>query len=192
MTTQIISEVPPLSIIHVMGWHLNKRSEPGWPNLGFTSFDISTNPSISPKQVLQELEGDINELVTEGHNVALVGDCIGGYYASHMASKYRLPAILINPLVKPYESLLLASLLEDKERELNLVQGELQELETPLKEHDSIMVMLQKGDKLQDYQQASDYYIECNQIVLNGGSHSFDGLANWVTVIKNFFVKHYE
>ena len=192
MTKQIVSESAPLSIIHVMGWHLNKRSEPGWPNLGFTSFDISTNPSISPKQVVHELEGDINELITEGHNVALVGDCIGGYYASHMASKYRLPAILINPLVKPYESLLLASLLEDKERELNLVQGELQEMETAIKEPDSVMVMLQKGDKLQDYKQAREYYIDCKQIILDGGSHQFDNLKDWVANIKNFFVKHYE
>ena len=116
MTKQIVSESAPLSIIHVMGWHLNKQSDPPWPNLGFMSFDISTNPSISPKQVVHELEGDINELITEGHNVALVGSCIGGFYASYMAAKYRLPVVLINPLVKPYESLLLASLLEDKER----------------------------------------------------------------------------
>ena len=192
MTKQIISESAPLSIIHVLGWNLNKRLDPQWPNLGFISFDISTNPSISPKQVLQELEGDINELITNGHNVALVGDSIGGYYASHMASKYRLPVVLINPLVKPYESLLLASLLEDKERELNLVQGELQEMETAIAEPDSVMVMLQKGDKIQDYEDARDYYISCNQVILNNGSHQFDNLKGWIPVIKNFFVQHYE
>ena len=54
------------------------------------------------------------------------------------------------------------------------------------------MVMLQTGDKLQDYQQAIDYYQDCKQIVLDGGSHRFDGLADWVTDITDFFNRYYE
>ena len=197
MTKQTITnnntvETTPLTIIHVLGWELDNDLERElWPSLGFSCFDISSNPELEPKHVIKELEADIHTAIESGHNVGLVGHSIGGYYAAYVAEKYRLPAILINPLVKAHDSLLLADVLEDSP-ELELVQTQLQELETATSQPDSIIVMLQKGDKLQDYQQAIDYYQDCKQIVLDGGSHRFDGLADWVTDITDFFNRYYE
>ena len=129
--------------------------------------------------------------IRKGHNVALVGHSIGGYYATYVAEKYQLPTVLINPLVKAHDSLLLADVLEDSP-DLEIVKIQLQELETETTEPDRIMVMLQKGDKLQDYQQVRDYYQDCNQIILNGGSHQFDHLADWVQAMTDFFNRHYQ
>ena len=108
-----------------------------------------------------------------------------------MAEKYRLPVILINPLVKAYDSLFLNSVLEDSP-DSELIKIQLQELETAMTDPDSVMVMLQKKDLLQDYQQAIDYYKDCNQIILNGGKHCFDGLADWVQAMTGFFNRHYK
>lgn len=66
-----------------------------------------------------------------------------------MAEKYRLPAILFNPLVKAHDSLLLED-IEDRP-ELKIAQAQLQALETATSQPDSIMVLLQKDDLLQDY-----------------------------------------
>ena len=197
MTKQTITnnntvETTPLTIIHVLGWELDNDPEQElWPSLGFSCFDISSNPELEPHEIIKELEADINTAIESGHNVGLVGHSIGGYYAAYVAEKYRLPAILINPLVKAHDSLLLADMLEDRP-ELKIAQAQLQELETATSQPDSIMVMLQKGDLLQDYQQARDYYQDCNQIILNDGSHRFDNLAEWVQVMESFFNRYYE
>ena len=197
MTNQTISETnhvetTPLTIIHILGWELDNDPEQElWPSLGFSCFDISSNPELEPHEIIKELEADINTAIESGHNVGLVGHSIGGYYAAYVAEKHKLPAVLINPLIKAYDSLLLASTLEDSPN-LALIKTQLQELETATSQPDSIMVMLQTGDKLQDYQQAIDYYQDCKQIVLDGGSHRFDGLADWVTDITDFFNRYYE
>jgi hypothetical protein len=162
-----------------------------WPSLGFSCFDISSNLEIEPKAVLQELEEDIHASMAIGRNVGLIGHSVGGYYASYMAEKYRLPAILINPLVKAHDSLLLADMLEDRP-ELKIAQAQLQELETATSQPDSIMVMLQTGDLLQDYKLAKDYYQDCKQVIVHDGSHQFDNLADWVTDITDFFNRYYE
>ena len=186
------TETTPLSIIYVPGWNLgNIQEQELWPDLGFSCFDISSNPEIEPKHVIKELEADINTSIAAGHNVGLVGHSIGGYYAAYVAEKHKLPAVLINPLIKAYDSLLLASTLEDSPN-LALIKTQLQELETATSQPDSIMVMLQTGDLLQDYKLAKDYYHGCKQIVLDGGSHQFDNLADWVTDITDFFDRHYD
>ena len=161
-----------------------------WPDLGFTSFDISREPKIKPNQVLQDLEADILTAMTDGYNVALVGDSMGGYYAAYMAEKYHLPAVLINPLIKAYDTLFLNSVLEDSP-DSELIKIQLQELETATTQPDSMMVMLQKKDLLQDYKLAKDYYHGCNQIILNGGSHQVDHLQDWTGAMTGFFTRHY-
>ena len=187
------TQTKPLTVIYIHGWDLDNDPERElWPSLGFSCFDISSNIDIEPKTVIQELQGDINTAIVAGHNVGLVGHSIGGYYAAYIAEKYHLPAILINPLVKAYQSLLLTSVLEANPELVKLVETQLRELETATKQPDSIMLMLQKGDKLQGYQQARDYYQDCNQIILNGGSHRFDNLADWVQAMESFFNRYYE
>ena len=159
---------------------------------GIIIFDAATHPQTSPKEVIKQLDMLVSSERQKGLDVGLIGHAIGGYYGAYMAERYHLPAILINPLIKAYKSLLLADMLEDHPGLLTLAQEQLKALETGTTHPDSIMLMLQKGDLLQDYQQALAYYPHCQQIVLNGGHHGFADLADWVDAMMGFFRHYYE
>lgn len=53
-----------------------------------------------PRQAIAQLERAIAEL---GRPV-LVGSSLGGYYATHLAERHGLAAILVNPAVAPHRS----------------------------------------------------------------------------------------
>ena len=56
MSISNTTETTPLSIIYVPGWNLgNIQEQELWPSLGFSCFDISSNPELEPKAVIQEL-----------------------------------------------------------------------------------------------------------------------------------------
>ena len=203
----------PLSLIYIPGWKLNAGNDDlaftdTWQAVldqvqglieqtdplsgaGVLTAAVSSNPDIEPKVVVQELEGLIHSPLEAGLNVGVVGHSIGGYYAAYIAAKYHLPVVLINPLVKAYSSLLLADMLEDKPDLMALAKTQLKELELPC-QADRTMLMLQRGDLLQDYQQALESYNDCNQIVLNGGHYSFHNLQDWLVPVTGFVSRYYD
>ena len=57
-----------------------------------------------PEQARLFMEKIVEEILLDYHlNVA--GSSLGGYYATYLAEKYGTNAVLINPSVKPYETL---------------------------------------------------------------------------------------
>ena len=51
-----------------------------------------------PRQAIAQLE----QLIDELGQPTLIGSSLGGYYATYLAAKYRLNALLINPAVLPH------------------------------------------------------------------------------------------
>ena len=51
-----------------------------------------------PRQAIAQLE----RLVVELGRPVLVGSSLGGYYATHLAERHGLPALLINPALLPH------------------------------------------------------------------------------------------
>ena len=117
--------------------------------------------------------------------VTLVGSSLGGHYANHLAEKYGLNAVLINPAV-------IASL------DVGLFVGEHASFHggerfvfTP--EHAAQLraqvapptpgrywLLLEEGDEVLDWRQARDYYAGCWQTVLPGGDHSFTRFPEYI------------
>ncbi|MBF8741161.1 YqiA/YcfP family alpha/beta fold hydrolase [Pseudomonas guariconensis] len=133
-----------------------------------------------PRQAIAQLEAAIAELDAP----LLVGSSLGGYYATYLAERHGLKALLINPAVGPHRLFdgYLGSqrnLYTDETWELTLdhVQA-LAELEVPPPQDASrYQVWLQTADETLDYRHAERYYQACALRIQAGGDHSFQGFA---------------
>jgi len=134
-----------------------------------------------PRQAIAQLEAAIKEL---GGRPLLVGSSLGGYYATHLAERHGLKAVLINPAVNPHQ--LFDGFLGTQ---TNLYTGEtwelthdhvaaLAELEVPApQDPQRIQVWLQTGDETLDYRRAQAFYQACALRIEAGGDHGFQGFA---------------
>lgn len=124
----------------------------------------------------------------------IVGSSLGGYYATFLAQKYGVRAALINPAVSLGEHLR----KEFIGRQRNLYTGEeydftaahaesllnyeVQTITAP----ELFMLLVQTGDEVLDYRLAVQRYAGCQQLVQQGGNHSFDRFEEVLPLIRRF------
>lgn len=157
---------------------------------GIIAPSLPTNPALAIA-TLSELIETFRHIET----VMLIGSSLGGFYTLHLASKYNLKAVLINPAIRPYETLSRALGVTGGENFFDGSRYEWNEshLETlksliPAKVNvDNILLLLQKGDEVFDYSDAATQLEGCEQIIEEGGDHSFQGIERHVGRIKQFF-----
>ncbi|MDP2245919.1 YqiA/YcfP family alpha/beta fold hydrolase [Pseudomonas sp.] len=133
-----------------------------------------------PRQAIAQIEALIAEL---GRPV-LVGSSLGGYYATHLAERHGLQALLINPAVRPhlrFDGYLGAQHNyysgETWELTADHVQA-LAELDVPAPQACArYQVWLQTADETLDYRDAQAYYRACALRIQAGGDHGFQGFA---------------
>jgi uncharacterized protein len=157
---------------------------------GIIAPSLPTNPALAIA-TLSELIETFRRIET----VMLIGSSLGGFYTLHLATKYNLKAVLINPAIRPYETLSRAlgvsggeNFFDGSRYEWN--ESHLQTLKSliPIKVNvDNILLLLQKGDEVLDYSDASTQLEGCEQIIEEGGDHSFRGIERHVGRIKQFF-----
>ncbi len=150
-------------------------------------------PSLSyvPDLAIQTLE----ELIySYKEDVYLIGSSLGGFYATYLSQLSEVKKIvLINPAVTPAITLKRVvgnavnfyddSSYEWNEKHLEMLNAyRIEELN-----NDKFMVLLQKGDELLDYKDATKRYNTCKLIVEDGGSHSFDGIERHLEKIRAFY-----
>lgn len=139
-----------------------------------------------PRQAMVQLESAIQAL----GRPLLVGSSLGGYYATHLAHRHGLKAVLINPAVNPHQ--LFDGYLGTQQ---NLYTGEswelthdhiaaLAELEVPApQDPERIQVWLQTGDETLDYRRAEAFYRACALRIQAGGDHSYQGFAEQIPTL---------
>ncbi len=146
-----------------------------------------------PRQSIAQLE----RLILELGRPLLVGSSLGGYYATHLAERHGLRALLINPAVRPH--LRFDGCLDDcLGPQKNYYSGETWELTadhvTALAEldvpppHDPAryQVWLQTADETLDYRDAQGYYRACALRIQAGGDHGFQGFAERLPMLFAF------
>lgn len=110
----------------------------------------------------------------------LVGSSLGGFYATWLAERHGLAAVLVNPaVVAPL------SLEAYVGRQTNLYTGEsfdftdrhiaeLRALDTPaITRPERYWLLAETGDEVLDYRHAVTRYAGARQTVLDGGDHGF-------------------
>ncbi len=121
-----------------------------------------------------------------------VGSSLGGFYATFLAEKHGLRAVLINPAIEPHVGLR-AFLGPQK----NLHTGEPYELtEAHLREWERLYVpritpqryllLVETGDEVLDYRAAVARYAGAQQVVVEGGDHSLQSFPQHLPRILEF------
>ena len=148
-------------------------------------------PSV-PGDAMVFLEQLVEETLQD-HTLSFVGSSLGGYYAVYLAEKYSGSAVLINPSVKPYETLL-AHLGENKfyfdEGCWEFDESHIQQLKdmdvSTISLAERYLVLLQTGDETLDYRQAETKFKNSQCIIEQGGDHAFTDLERYLQKIMQF------
>ena len=184
-------------LIYVHGFQSSSQAEKARETRSFLekqglSIDFAA-PTLSnyPLESYRQLQVLIEQ--NQPRQMALMGSSMGGFTVTALAQHYGLPAVIINPAVRPYE--LMSSLLghhtnphtgvtftlQDRHVE------ELQHMEVGEISHPSrLLVLLQTGDEVLDYQKAVEFYGACPQVVEQGGDHRFQNFEKHLPDVIKF------
>jgi predicted esterase YcpF (UPF0227 family) len=125
-------------------------------------------------------------------SATLVGSSLGGFYATWLAEKHALRAVLINPALDPHVGL--RSFLGPQQflhggESYELTEEHLAQwsaLSTTEVHPERYLLLVETGDEVLDYRLAVRKYIGAKQIVVQGGDHSFASFPAHIPLILNF------
>lgn len=159
------------------------------PQIGYYCPQLTPYPQASQRA----LEDLVESLLPE--SVYLMGSSLGGFWATWLAEKYNLRALLINPAVRPqdfmpkYLEVDLKSYHTDDSYRLSAHHiDEIKAVDVPVTRFDNYWLLVQTGDETLDYRQAVQKYSNCKQTVEQGGDHSFQGFERYLDDGLNFLL----
>ena len=125
--------------------------------------------------------------------VCVVGSSLGGFYATVAAERYGVAAVLINPAIRPDESLRdyvgAQTNLYTGER-FDVIPAHFDELRAMrinrITRPNRYWLMVQTGDDVLDYRQAVAFYAGAWQFVQGGGDHAFEDFDAQIPAILRF------
>jgi predicted esterase YcpF (UPF0227 family) len=134
------------------------------------------------------------EAIAAGHApVALVGSSMGGFYATVLAQRSGLRAVLINPAVSPHRTIhrhFGVNVNPYSGRRFALDQRHAAELEAlapaAIAAPERLWLLAQTGDEVLDYRAAAAFYAGCRQTIEPGGDHRFQGFERYLPALLKF------
>lgn len=123
----------------------------------------------------------------------LIGSSLGGFYATYLAEKHGLKAVLVNPCVNCHAKLAgQVGVLQKNWHgggEYTFSHEHLAELSalarTPV-HMAQYLLLLEKGDEVLDYREAEAAFAGARQVILEGGDHSFTRFTDFFPDILAF------
>lgn len=145
--------------------------------------------SHDPVQAVARAEA---EIAAAGGRVTLVGSSLGGYYATWLAEKHDLRAVLVNPAVVAPLSLTpylgtQTWLHGGGSFEFTAAHvAALRALEVPVPTPQRYLLLLEQGDEVLDWRDAATRYAGAARVILPGGDHSFTRFPDYIGQILEF------
>lgn len=123
----------------------------------------------------------------------LVGSSLGGYYATWLAERYDLPAVLVNPAVVaplsleawvgPQTNLYTGETFDFTHEHIAQLRAlEVERITRP----ERYWLLVETGDELLDYRAAVRKYAGAHQTVLEGGDHGFSRWPDYLDEVLAF------
>jgi predicted esterase YcpF (UPF0227 family) len=155
-----------------------------------------TLPNI-PNLAIATLEQLIEAFLHRGEKISLIGSSLGGFYALHLANKYDLKAVLINPAVYPWvigdryvkdDNDFATNYYDNSKFEFN--HSHIQSLRNfeviNIKNPEKFLTLLQEEDEVLDFNEAAQKLKKTNLEIEEGGNHSFVGIERYFRKVNNF------
>ncbi len=131
-------------------------------------------------------------LAKAGGPTCLIGSSLGGFYATYLAERHDLRAVLINPALDPDVGL--RGYLGTQQ---NLYTGERYELKAEhLREWEALscgrltprryFLVVETGDEVLDYRRAVERYAGARQLVIVGGDHGLRSFGEQLPRLLEF------
>lgn len=145
---------------------------------------------VSPREAIRTAE---REIEASGTPVTLIGSSLGGCYATCLAERHGLRAVLVNPAVigsTPLAGLVGTQTNYHTGERFEFTRGhvaELEALEVPrITRPERYWLMVETGDEVLDYRVAVAKYDGARQTVIEGGEHGFAHWAEYLDEIVRF------
>ena len=128
-----------------------------------------------------------------GKKIGMDGSSMGGFYATALAERFGLRAVVVNPAVRParlierylgenYNPYTDETFVLEKQHIHELQELTIDELSAPK----NIFLLAQAGDETLDYRDAVEYYRQCRQNIEADGNHRFEGFDRHLHDIFGF------
>jgi predicted esterase YcpF (UPF0227 family) len=124
--------------------------------------------------------------------ITLVGSSLGGFYATWLAEKHGMRAVLINPAIDPHRGL--RTYLGPQQTyhggepyeltERHLAQWE--QLFIPRVSPERYLLLVETGDEVLDYRAAVKKYRGARQLIVQGGDHALASFPEHIPLILGF------
>lgn len=144
---------------------------------------------VDPYEAIPFLEG----VVRKQEIRLLMGSSLGGFYAAYLAQKFEIKTVLLNPSIQPF--ITLAPLVgrhtfycsdETFEWKKEYIHSLMSYAISKNSIKVPVLVLLQKGDEVLDFQKAATFYDGYEVVIQEGGNHRFENLEDYVAKIEAF------
>ena len=149
-------------------------------------------PSLShrPSAAVAQAEAAIAHVPRR--EVTVVGSSLGGFYATWLAEKHDLRAVLINPAIDPHVGL--GAYLGPQQpyhggEPYDLTEQHLREWQSMYASKvrpERYLLLIETGDEVLDYRIAVRRYVGAKQVVVQGGDHSLASFPEHIPLILSF------
>jgi len=143
-----------------------------------------------PDRAVAVLEAEMERHPKE--KITLVGSSLGGFYATWLAEKHSVRAVLINPAIDPHAGL--RAYLGPQQaihggESYELTEEHLRrwkELSVIRVHPERYLLLVETGDEVLDYRAAVRKYRGAKQVVVQGGDHTLTSFPEQIPLILEF------
>lgn len=154
------------------------------------AFEVPTLGDL-PEQALTVAARAVETALQRGP-VGLIGSSMGGYFATLLAERFDLRAVLVNPSARPHRRIdryfgLNTNPYTGAQFVLDVSHARWLEQQLPATiDPARYWLLTQMGDEVLDYREAVEFYAGCRQTVEPGGNHQFPGFERYLPEIVEF------